>query len=400
MNRRSMLLTSGAALAVGVTPSRGQSLRLHPGLSDGVRETAVLDALPGKQPLIKLSYRPPNYESPLDAFQGAITANDRFFVRYHLSEIPDMATLANWRLRIGGDAAGRGVELDRAALDRLPQVEIVAVCQCSGNRRGLSAPHVPGVQWGLGAMGNATWRGPLLRDVLALAGVKPGAVEISYHGPDTGVSDATPIFAKSIPLDRAMSDTAMIATQMNGADLPHFNGFPARIVIPGWTATYWMKHVSQIEIRTTPLANFWMKAAYRVPTGMFPGSAFPTQDNATNRPITDILVNSLITSHQDSDRVVAAGFTLSGIAWDNGSGIAKAEFSLDGGATWQAATLGPDIGRFGFRSFTFKGQAPAGALRAMLRATSNAGATQPDKPTYNGAGYHNNAVQTLNLTAA
>jgi DMSO/TMAO reductase YedYZ molybdopterin-dependent catalytic subunit len=400
MKRRSMLLTGGAAMTIAASSTRAQGLRLHPGLSDGVRETAVLDALPGKQPMIKLSYRPPNYETPIDAFRGAITANDRFFVRYHLSEIPDMAALANWRLRIGGDAAGQAVELDRAALDRLPQVEIAAVCQCSGNRRGLSAPHVPGVQWGLGAMGNAVWRGPLLRDVLALAGVKPGAVEIAYRGPDVGVSDATPVYAKSIPLDRAMNDTAMIATSMNGADLPHFNGYPARIVIPGWTATYWMKHVTQIEIRSTPLANFWMKTAYRIPTGMFPGSPFPTQETATNRPITDILVNSLITSHQDGDSVEAAGFTLSGVAWDNGSGIARAELSLDGGASWQAAALGPDIGRFGFRAFTLTAKAPAGPLRVLLRATSNAGVLQPDKPIFNGAGYHNNAVQTLILTVA
>jgi DMSO/TMAO reductase YedYZ molybdopterin-dependent catalytic subunit len=360
----------------------------------------VLDALPGKQPMIKLSYRPPNYESTLEAFRTAITPNDRFFVRYHLSEIPDIAALANWRLRIGGDAAGREIEIDRAALDRLEQVEIAAVCQCSGNRRGLSAPHVPGVQWGVGAMGNAVWRGPRLRDVLALAGVKPGAVEIAYQGPDVGVLDATPVFAKSIPVDRAMDENAIIATQMNGTDLPHYNGYPARIVIPGWTATYWMKHVTRIEIRSTPLASFWMKAAYRLPTGMFPGSPFPTQDNATNRPITDILVNSLVSSHQDGDSVAAAGFTLSGIAWDNGSGIARVELSLDGGASWKPAALGPDGGRFGFRSWSVTASAVAGKVTALIRATSMAGATQPEKPVFNGAGYHNNAIQSLPLIAA
>ena len=398
MKRRSMLL--GTAAAAASTAAHAQALRLHPALADGVRDTAVLDTLPGKQPMIKLSYRPPNYESTLEAFRTAITPNDRFFVRYHLSEIPDIAALANWRLRIGGDAAGREIEIDRAALDRLEQVEIAAVCQCSGNRRGLSAPHVPGVQWGVGAMGNAVWRGPRLRDVLALAGVKPGAVEIAYQGPDVGVLDATPVFAKSIPVDRAMDENAIIATQMNGTDLPHYNGYPARIVIPGWTATYWMKHVTRIEIRSTPLASFWMKAAYRLPTGMFPGSPVPTQDNATNRPITDILVNSLVSSHQDGDSIAAAGFTLSGIAWDNGSGIARVEMSLDGGASWKPAALGPDGGRFGFRLWSVTASAVAGKVTALIRATSMAGATQPEKPVFNGAGYHNNAIQSLPLIAA
>lgn len=399
MKRRAVLMGS-AALAASATAARAQALRLHPGLADGVRETALLDALPGKQPMIKLSYRPPNYESTLDAFRTAITPNDRFFVRYHLPQIPDMDSLAGWRLRIGGEAAGREIELDRAALDRLEQVEVTAVCQCSGNRRGLSAPHVPGVQWGVGAMGNAVWRGPRLRDVLALAGVRPGAVEIAFNGPDSGVLEATPVFAKSIPVDRAMDETAIVATRMNGTELPLPNGYPARIVVPGWTATYWVKHVTRIDIRSTPLANFWMKTAYRLPTGMFPGSAFPTQDTAVNRPITDILVNSLVTSHQDGDGVAAAGFTLSGIAWDNGSGIARVDLSLDGGANWRAAELGPDGGRFGFRPWSIAAQAAAGRFVALVRATSVAGAVQPEKPVFNGAGYHNNAIQSLPLIAA
>ena len=119
---------------------------------------------------------------------------------------------------------------------------MAAVCQCSGNRRGLSSPHVAGVEWGYGAMGSATWRGPRLKDVLAKAGVKAGAVEVWLDGADGPVLPTTPDFLKSLPLDKAMSDDVIIATTMNGEPLPHLNGYPARIVVPGWTATYWMKH--------------------------------------------------------------------------------------------------------------------------------------------------------------
>ncbi len=124
-----------------------------------MRETAVLDTLPGKVPLLKLSYRPPNYETPVSHFNSLYTPNEAFFVRYHLANIPEVDA-ATWRLKVGGEAAAKPFEL---TLDQLktdfPAVEIVAVCQCSGNRRGLFAPHVPGVQWGYGAMGNAKWKG-------------------------------------------------------------------------------------------------------------------------------------------------------------------------------------------------------------------------------------------------
>jgi DMSO/TMAO reductase YedYZ molybdopterin-dependent catalytic subunit len=373
---------------------------VNPGLAAGTRDEAVFDTLPGKQKLIKLSYRPPNYEAPLACLGSAITPNDRFFVRYHLSQIPNIAELQDWSLSLGGDAAGKEVKLSMADLAKLPQTEVTAVCQCSGNRRGLSDPHVAGVQWGVGAMGNAVWRGPRLRDVLALAGIGPKAVEVQFHGTDHGPIETTPQFAKSIPVDRALDETTIIATSMNNAPLPLWNGYPARLIVPGWTATYWMKHLSVLTISATPLANFWMKTAYRVPTGMFPGSPFPTQDNATNRPITDIVVNALVTSHADGDTVAAGPVTIAGQAWDNGSGIARVDISTDGGATWSAATLGESTGRFGFQPWQAVITAKAGGVSPMVRATSRAGAVQPARPLFNGAGYHNNAIQTLSLNAA
>jgi DMSO/TMAO reductase YedYZ molybdopterin-dependent catalytic subunit len=405
MQRRNVLLGTGAVL--GGMATRAWTARAwaegaatHPGLALGTREQAVMDALPGKQPMIKLTYRPPNYETPLAYLRTPITPNDQFFVRYHLSQLPTMATLADWSLAIGGDAAGKPVKMTLAELNRLPVTEVTAVCQCSGNRRGLSNPHVPGVQWGVGAMGNAVWRGPRLRDVLALAGVGAAAVEIGLAGTDTGVIQGTPQFVKSIPLDRAMDENTIIATSMNGEALPLWNGFPARLIVPGWTATYWMKHLATIDIRSKPETNFWMKAAYRLPTGMFPGSPFPTQDTEVNRPITDIVVNSLVTSHADGDRVAAGRVVLSGIAWDNGSGIAGVEVSTDGGASWKPASLGTSTGRFGFQPWQADIIASAGELAPMIRATAKSGAVQPAKPIFNGAGYHNNAVQTLSLIAA
>ena len=392
----------GAALAAGSAHAVEKPFWMSPHLPDGTRSEATLETLPGKQPLIRLTDRPPNYESPIGTFRTAITPNDQFFVRYHLADIPRMSDLTKSFLTVGGDAANGETVFAVSDLRNLPQVEIAAVCQCSGNRRGLSSPHVAGVEWGYGAMGCATWRGPRLRDVLAKAGVKPGVVEVWLDGADGPVLPTTPDFHKSLPLDKAMSDDVIVAIAMNGQTLPHLNGYPARVVVPGWTATYWMKHVSRIQLSTRPLDSFWMQKAYRVPAGMFPvDQPFPTQDNPSTWPITDIVVNSLVADPIDGTRHPELGFTVQGVAWDRGHGIKQVEVSLDGGKTWKQATLGNDIGRFAFRAFSLEtGKIAAGNYMVSSRATNNAGETQVDTLKFNPAGYHNNVPQQIAVTVA
>jgi sulfite dehydrogenase len=404
MNRRDLIVGAGAAaLAAGSARAVERPRWMSPLLPDGTREEAVLEALPGKQKLIRLADRPPNYETPIDAFRTAITPNEDFFVRYHLANIQPMADLGNWSLNVGGEAAERQITIGLDDLqNNFEQVEVVAVCQCSGNRRGLSSPHVAGVQWAYGAMGSAAWSGPRLKDVLAKVGVKSDAVEVWLDGADGAVLPTTPDFRKSLPMDKALADEVIVATSMNGQKLPHLNGYPARVVVPGWTATYWMKHVTGIQLSAKPLDSFWMQKAYRVPAGMFPvDHPFPTQDNQTAWPITDIVVNSVIAGPVEGTRLTAAGFTVQGVAWDRGHGISQVEVSLDGGKTWQAAKLQKDLGRFAFRAFTFAtGRLPAGDYIVASRATNNAGETQVDKLKFNAAGYHNNVPQQVAVTVA
>ena len=235
-------------------------------------------------------------------------------------------------------------------------MDIAAVCQCSGNRRGFSEPHVPGVEWGLGAVGNAMWRGVRLKDVLSRANVRPETVEIVVNGADGPVLDGTPDFVKSIPISKALDDNTLIAYAMNGAPLPHYNGFPIRLIVPGWTATYWMKHLDTIEAWTKPFTGFWMTGAYRIPAGKFPiVQHFLSQMRAANEPITEMVVNSMITRSRRSGHTMRAAETteIRGLAWDGGYGINRVEISVDGGETWREAALGNDLGRFAFRSFRF-----------------------------------------------
>jgi DMSO/TMAO reductase YedYZ molybdopterin-dependent catalytic subunit len=173
-----------------------------------------------------------------------------------------------------------------ADLRNLEQAEITAVCQCSETGGGLSSPHVPGVQWGGWRDGKRSVARARLQDVLAKAGLKPGVVEIVIDGADGPPLTGTPDFVKSLPLAKAMDENTIIAIQMNGEPLPQFNGFPARLIVPGWTATYWMKHLVSIQAVTKPFDGFWMKGAYRLPTGMFPTvQRFASQENEMNTPI-------------------------------------------------------------------------------------------------------------------
>jgi DMSO/TMAO reductase YedYZ molybdopterin-dependent catalytic subunit len=371
----------------------------------GLDGSAVLEALPGKQKLIKLSYRPPNYESPLQYFDTPITPNDRFYVRYHLADIPnvDAKTLdaKTYKIVVGGEGANAQAEITFDDLKKFPAYEIVAVNQCSGNRRGLSQPHVPGVQWGYGAMGCARWRGARLKDLLDKVGLKKEAIEIAFNGADGPAFDQTPDFIKSLPVWKAIDESTLVAYEMNGEPLPHFNGYPARLVVPGWTGTYWMKHLIDINVMTRPQGGFWMNPAYRIPVGEFPAVVrFMTQETATTAPITEMVVNSLITSHADGAEVKAGTITMRGLAWDGGYGIRAVEASTDGGQSWSAATLGDDLGRFAFRPWSFDLTVRSGKNTVTVNATNKRGETQVAALLFNPAGYHNNVRQSVTLNAA
>ena len=397
ITRREMVAGSvGTLLLSEIAASRSERSIVLPGGAP----SDELVALTGKNPLIKRSYRPPNFETPLADLRNPFTANEAFFVRYHLGVIPQVDP-RTWRLRVGGAAAGieREWSLDELEHD-FEQVSVAAVAQCSGNRRGLFTPRVPGVQWRYGAMGSAIWTGVRLRDVLDKVGMNGNALEVVFDGADGPVLPTTPDFVKSLPVERALDENTLIASKMNGARLPHWNGAPARLVVPGWTATYWLKHLTDIRIEPHPFGGFWMARGYRLPAGAFPGAAsFASQQTADTVPITDILVNSLVTSHESGDRLARGRpAALRGWAWDNGAGIAAVEVTFDGGRSWQQTTLDPDLGRFAWRGFQWPlDTSRTGTMTVAVRASSRSGASQPQTLTPNPAGYHHNIIQSLAL---
>lgn len=405
ITRRHLLQTAGAGSALAFSGlawprmAEAASAELSPGVPSGISSYVTMGTLPGKKPLIQLADRPPNYEAPLEYLRTPITPNNEFFVRYHLSDIPEIDA-KTYKISVGGDGATSPIEITLDDLKQFPAVEVVAVNQCSGNRRGLSDPHVPGVEWGYGAMGCARWKGTRLKDILDKAGLKKEAIEIAFNGADGPAIDKTPDFIKSIPAWKAINADTIIAYEMNGQPLPHFNGYPARLIVPGWTGTYWMKHLISIQALTKPLGGFWMKPAYRIPVGEFPVVArFVSQEDATSTPITEIVVNSLITSHRDGAKIKAGKVTVSGMAWDGGYGIRTVQVSTDGGKNWETAKLGQDLGKYALRPWSFDLKAKHGKNTVMVNAINAIGQSQTGKLLFNGAGYHNNVMQNITLTA-
>ena len=373
---------------------------IAPGVPDGISSYITMGTLPGKKPLIMLSDKPPNYETPLEYLRTPITPNDEFFVRYHLADIPEKIDPATYKIAVGGDGANGQAEVTLDDLKKMPAVEVTAVNQCSGNRRGLSKPHVAGVEWGYGAMGCARWKGAKLKDVLDKVGLKKETIEIAFNGAEGPVVDKTPDFIKSIPLWKALDEHTIIAYEMNGAPLPHFNGAPARIIVPGWTGTYWMKHVITINALTKPQGGFWMKPAYRIPVGKFPvRDRFITQEDATSTPITEIVVNSLITSHRDGAKVKAGkvdGQRLGlgrRLRHPHGRGVDRRRQELG------KRDLGQDLGPYAFRPWSFNLAAKKGKNTVMVNAINNIGQTQTAALIFNPAGYHNNVMQNITLNA-
>jgi DMSO/TMAO reductase YedYZ molybdopterin-dependent catalytic subunit len=402
VDRRRWLRRVGAAGLAGLLPAG--CARKAPEAPPATRE---LMRFPQKVPLIVLNDRAPCLETPWRYFRTDLTPNEAFFVRWHLQAIPTAVDLRTWRLRVRGRVT-RPLELSLDDLRRLERVSVVAVNQCSGNSRSLFEPRVPGGQWGNGAMGNARWTGVRLRDLLERAGLRRDAVQVSFDGLDEGGLPSVPDYVKALNVDRARDPDVLVAYEMNGEPLPMLNGFPARLVVPGWYSTYWVKALTDIHVLDREFVGFWMAPAYRIPVSeraaqtpnLRQANETPGQLAARTEPITRMNVRSFFVRLEPGEEVRAGQpFTLDGIAFDGGDGIRTVEVSTDGGATWAQARLGPDLGRFSFRRWHSDWTPARGTHRLRVRAVTNSGEEQPAAANWNRSGYMRNVIEEMAVTA-
>ena len=356
---------------------------------------------PQKGEMILLRERPPLLETPFEVFDNRVfTPNDRFFVRWHLPVIPTSIDVDTFRLRVDGHVR-TPTEFTLKEILRQPAVELAAVNQCSGNSRGFSAPRVPGGEWGNGAMGNALWTGVTLKSILDRAGVLPGAVQVRFSGLDTGEVPETPLFMKSLDLDHAIDSEVMVAYGMNGTQLPMLNGFPLRLIVPGWYSTYWVKMLNHIEVLDKPDDNYWMHTAYLIPDT--PGGTMaPDATGVKMVPINRLVPRSFITNLRDNATVRrGVPIMVRGIAFGGDAGVKSVAFSSDGAASWQNAALGKDYGRYSFRLWhaTFIAQQP-GQYKLMVNATNSNNLSQPSTPTWNPGGFMRNVIEQVTVHTA
>ena len=359
----------------------------------------LVENFPQKGAMVLQRSRPPLLETPFEVFdQGIFTPNDRFYVRWHVANIPTVVDPGTFRLNVRGHVK----QPISFTLDDLVQkfkpIEIAAVNQCSGNSRGLFAPRVAGGQWANGAMGNALWRGVSLKALLNRAGVKPGALQVRFNGLDTGILPQTPDFMKSLDVDHALDGEVIIAYAMNGTPLPLLNGYPLRLVVPGWYATYWVKMLNDIEILDKPDDNFWMTRAYLIPDTPQADIA-PGQQGVRLIPINRMVPRSFFTNVKDQAKFkVGETTTVRGIAFGGDTGLAKVLFSADAGGHWQEAQLGPDHGKYSFRQWTVDFRPSSiGSQTLMVKAFNTAGTAQPDRANWNGSGFMRNVVESVSV---
>jgi DMSO/TMAO reductase YedYZ molybdopterin-dependent catalytic subunit len=371
-----------------------------PGANPYWNSVGPIGTYPQKLPLIVLADRPVQLETPRQFFISAITPNSAFYVRWHLDEIPSSVDLSEWSLRVEGNVE-RPLRLSMSdLLSNYKPVSVTAVNQCSGNSRSYFQPRVPGGQWGNGAMGNAVWTGVKLNELLNSAGVKKDSVMVQFQGLDRGKGPeglGSNAFLKSLELSNPVLEECVLAYAMNDETLPMLNGFPLRLVVPGYFATYWVKALSWIRVLEKPDENFWMKTGYRIPDTPR-GAATPDDVKAgkvKTVPINRMPVRSFIVSPDGSSKIPAMlPVTLRGIAFSGQGRVVKVEVSADDGKSWLEARLGLDIGPYSFRTWDHH-WTPERPGRYMLavRATDEKGTVQMDEGVWNPGGYLWNKIE-------
>ena len=354
----------------------------------------------GKDSLLLLTDRPPNLETPLKYFLQDYTPNSVFFVRWHLAGLPNAVNTDTFRLRVGGNVTKEIAFSFNDLKTKFTPYTITALCQCSGNSRSFFDPRVPGGQWKNGSMGNAKWTGVKLKDILQMAGANANSIDVSFDGLDTPPMSGTPDFVKSLKYNHAVDGEVMVAYEMNGESLPILNGFPLKLVVPGWYATYWVGMLSSIQVHSTAYEGFWMNKAYMVPKDVPNGNESPDAIATNMEPISRMNVRSLFISPEPNETItVGRQMDIQGLAFDGGDGIAKVELSEDSGKTWLPAKLDAELGKYSWRRWHYNfTPSQKGDYTFQVKATNVKGLTQP-LHQWNRSGYMRNEIETLILKA-
>ncbi len=343
----------------------------------------VLAEKPELDKLIVRETNPDNLEFPFETLSSFLTPNELFYVRNHFAA--PTIKLADWSLEVVG-AVEKPLKLSYERLTSLPTTTMPMTLECAGNGRSHLSM-APGVQWHLGAVSNAEWTGVTLATVLKEAKVKLGVVEVILEGTDAAEPKNPPkpvgaiSFARSLPIEKAMSRESLLAYKMNGATLPNAHGYPLRAVVGGWYGMASVKWLRRIVVTEKPYHGYWQTTDYSV---WEKRDGLPTQV-----PITEMQVKASISLPRAGAELPAGkAVRVHGAAWTGESTVKQVEVSTDGGKTWTAAKLLGDSKPWCWRLWEYTWNTPdAGKYVLMVRATDERGRVQaeqrdPDRRNY------------------
>ena len=357
---------------------------------------ATIQARIGAKPqLIPTNVGERTFAAPPEVLQENVTPNDLFYIRNHWKDAPEI-DIASYRLKVDGEVE-RPISLTFDELRKLPQKRFQVTFECCGNSTvpeywAKRTRAVMEQLKGHGIMGNAEWAGVSLADVLAQAGVKSSAVEVMFEGADHGADEVAGdppevTYERSLPVKKAMHPDTLLVYEMNGEPLPTMHGYPLRLVVPGWYGMNSVKWLVGIHVLDHEFKGLYQVDRYMVMAGP-EGSSF-------YKYFTEMMVKSIITAPVPGEIVSPNGsYTVSGAAWSGEKEIARVEVSVDGGKSWNDATLHPRSDYSWFRwEYTWQVPGP-GSYTLMSRATNSEGETQPmEFPNrWDGHNYGNNMV--------
>ena len=297
---------------------------------------------------------------------GFITPTKSFYVRTHFP-IPKIDR-NKWRLRVEGEVE-KSFEINFDELIKLESAKIPVTLECAGNNRTFLEPKVKGVQWGLGAVGNAEWTGVPLSILLDRALVRSSAREVILEGADGGMLDDPKIpsgelkFARSIPLSKARADV-LLAYKMNGSELPPEHGFPMRAVVPGWYAMASVKWLQRIIITDRPFTGYYQTMDYAYWRRR--------EDIVELAPLTEMQIKAEIAKPVQGEIVPAnSTYRVHGAAWTSDGEITKVELSTNGGTSWSEVNSIEQAAPNAWRLWEFDWRTPSKPGKQILIARAN-----------------------------
>jgi len=315
---------------------------------------------------------------------SGITPANELYVRNNLPA-PDPEIVANpdaWEVTIEG-VKNPGTK-NLGDLKKLGITSVAMVLQCSGNGRGFFTHKASGSPWLVGAAGNLFWSGVPLRTVVAaMGGVAPGAKFITGTGGEkipNGIDPKKVMVERSVPL-AALND-AILAWEMNGAPVPLAHGGPLRLVLPGYYGVNNVKYLKKLAFTDKQTDVNIQRTGYRVrPVGQ---KGAPDQPSMWQMTVKSWITNPL----KQTDK---GPVQIHGVAFGGAQAVKHVDVSIDGGKTWKRARfVGPDLGKFAWRTFVFSADLKPGTYTIASRATDAKGKTQPEKFVENERGYGHN----------